>query len=105
MADFEVVESFETSYNLHKKVPNLFLVELCSILLRFLDQLEQVAIVSMFHYDAKVSRGTLEECVLIPDNVWVLDGSQNSDFVQGVLFFFLRKFTHLNFFHSIHSAI
>lgn len=105
MADFEVVESFETSDNLHKKVPNLFLVELCSILLRFLDQLKQVAIVSVFHYNAKVSRGTFEESVLIPDNVWVLDGSQNSDFVEGVLFFFLRQFTHLNFFHCVQGAI
>lgn len=73
MADFEVVESLEAPHNLHEIVPDLLLIHLGSILLVLLYHLEQVAVVSVFHYDAKVAGGRLKEGVFVPDDVRMLD--------------------------------
>ena len=99
------MKGFQASYNLDEIVPDLFLCELGSLFFVFFNSLQQVTIVSLFHDDAKAVGGVFEESLLVCDDVWVVNGSQNSNLVDSILFLLFRELTHFNLFHGIKGSI
>jgi len=81
VADFKVVQGFESSDGLNKEVPYLFLSVFCLVFLVFLDGLQEITIVTDLHDDTQVAWLTLKECLLVTDDIWVVDRGQNSDFI------------------------
>lgn len=105
MNNGKIMKSFQTSYNLNEIVPDLFLSKLGSLFLVFLNSLKEITIVSLFHDDAKAVGGVFEESLLVCDDVWVVNGSQNSNLVDSILFLLFREFTHFNLLHGIKGTI
>ena len=81
VADFEVVQGFESPHGLNEEMPDLLLGVLCLVFLVFLDSLEQITVVTDFHDYAEVARLILKEGLLVANDIWMVDGSENSDFV------------------------
>jgi len=52
----------------------------------------KVASVGVLHHDAKGVRFLLEEGLLIPSDVLMVDRREDSHFVDGVIFFFASQF-------------
>jgi hypothetical protein len=53
MADFKVVESFETSHDLNEVMPNLLFCEQLPVSLFRSDNLQNITAVRMLHHDAE----------------------------------------------------
>ena len=105
MNNGKIMKSFQTSYNLNEIVPDLLLSKLGSLFLVFFNSLKKITIVSLFHDDAKAVGGVFEESLLVCDDVRVVNGSQNSNLVDSILFLLFRELTHFNLFHGIKGSI
>ena len=81
------MKGFQSSHNLDKVVPDLFLSELGPLLLVLLDGLQQISTVRELHDDAEAPFLVLKEGLLVADDVWMVDGSENSNFIDGILLF------------------
>jgi len=75
------VQSFEPAHDLNEVVPYLGLRKLESLPLLVIDQLEHVAAIRVLHDDAEAVGGVLEEGLLVANDVDVVDGSEDADFV------------------------
>jgi len=101
VANFQIVESFETPNDLNEVVPDLVLSHLLSSALFSIDQLEHITSIRVLHDDAKTVGRILKKGFLVPNHVGVIDWGENSHFVEGILFLFATQFLQFNFFHSV----
>lgn len=53
----------------------------------------------------KGAGGLINEGLVVPANVVVLDRRENANFVESVLLFFFGELSHLDFFESINLPI
>ena len=87
VADSEIMKCFESSDDLNEVVPDLLLCEACVGFLVILDALQQVSTICILHYDTETVRLVLHESFFIANDVDVINRSENSNFIQSVLFF------------------
>lgn len=66
-------------------MPYLFFGEFGPAFFVFFNCLQQVSAVGQLHDDAQASFLVLKEGLLVSDNVWVVNRSENSYFVDGIL--------------------
>lgn len=83
--------------NLDEDIPNILFLHEDTLLLALYDFLKQISIICILHYDTKYSnlvpqalRGFIKKSLFILDDVCVPHAGEYSDFVKGVLFFFVR---------------
>ena len=65
------------------------------------DLLKQVAPVSELHHDAERLCRLLEECLLVRNDVGVLDRGQDADLIESSLFLALGELSELDFLHCV----
>ena len=94
MADLLVVESLEAAEGLDHVGPELFVGEASFLGLVLLDLVEEVASLRKFHDDNERVGGVVEEGFFVGDDVYVVDGGEDADLVDGVLLFFFAEFVH-----------
>lgn len=84
---FEIMEGLQSSHRLDQEVPDLLLRELCLLLFVLLDCLQQIATVCQLHYDTETSFLVVKEGILVSDDIRMVDGGENSNFIQSILLF------------------
>jgi hypothetical protein len=83
------VQRLESTRQLEQRSPDFELLEVGLVLFVFHDTVVQVASVREIHNDAQTTRQVVEKSFFVPDNVGVLNGGEDADFVERVgLFFF-----------------
>lgn len=98
--------------DLDSNFPQLIFGKLTLALLTFLNLLEQVSIIGIFHDDTQIwtmlaVRRLVNECFIILDYVWVIfDTCEDSDFVDWIFTFFVAQtFDNPHLFERINEAI
>lgn len=86
--NLHVVQGLNSSYNLNKVLPHLFLRQVLASLFVADDLVVQVSTVGKLHDDTERAGLIVKESFLVCDDVHVVDGSQNSDLVDGLLLLF-----------------
>ena len=97
MEDFKVVKRLKAFNDLNKYTPYLLFLNILLQLLLFGDSLIQITIVNIFHNNAEAAPSIIDKRFLIRADAIVLNTCKNSDFVQGILLFFVRELAHLDF--------
>jgi hypothetical protein len=103
--DLEIVKGLHSSNNLNEEVPKLFLAEASRSLFVICNHFHYVSSISVVHNYAQRRCRILKECLLISDDIWMLDGSQNADLIECILALPLRQLDHLYLLHGILCAI
>ena len=105
MTNFQVVECLKATHNLDEVVPDLFLAESVIVFLFVIDQLQDVAAISILHYDAEAIGRIFEKGFLVADYIRMADACEDSDLVESVLFLFAAEFLHFHFFHCVNGVV
>lgn len=105
MANFEVVKSFESSYNLNEEVPDLLLCPPLVLPFFLSNNLQYVTAVGMLHHDAQTVGRIFKECLFVPNYVRVVNTGEDANFVKGVFSFFATELLQFNFFHGVGCVI
>ena len=50
------------------------------------NRLQKITSVCKLHYDTQRLSCLFKESLLVADDIWVLDGCENTNFIKGVLF-------------------
>ena len=66
---------------------------------------ENITMISIFHDDMQLLSAFMNESFLVLYYIWVLDRSENSNFIYSIIFFFLGKFGQIYFFKSVYLSI
>ena len=91
----------KSPYDLNENVPNFLLFDICFSLLVATDFLEDIAVVRILHHEAERGRGFVNKCLLESNYVWMINRSEDTDLVEGILFLFVSQIEHLDFFESV----
>ena len=105
VADFEVVERLEASYNLDEVMPDLLFCEQLPVSLFRSDNLQDVTAISVLHHNAQAVGLILEKSFFVTNYIRVIDACEDSDFVECVFFFFATELLHLHFFHGVNCVV
>ncbi len=105
MEDALLMQYIQPDENLGSSFPDLPFSKFGFGLLMICDFLLQITAIGIFHDDTQEIKGLIVEGFLVGDDIFGLDGCEDSDFVEGVLFFFFLEFLHFNFFQGVDLAI
>jgi len=118
MQNFPVMQSLKSSNNLYENVPNLLLFDIGLPLLITANFLEYVSIIGIFHHQAfnfeivirkrnlpQTRAWLIDECLLVSDDIGLIDTCQNPHLVEGILFLFIGQVEHFNLFQSVNVII
>ena len=95
--DFLLVKGIKARYHLEENRPNLSLLHVVvRCLFQCIDLGLQIPTVCELHHNAERGSGLLKEGLLVASHVAVLNGGQNSYFVDSVVLFFLGKLGKLD---------
>ena len=86
MHDFLLVQGGKTADHLVKDAPDVLFFHVPHSFLVLVDLALQVASVGVLHHDAQRAAALLEESLFVGCHVLVLDGGQDSDLVDGIVF-------------------
>lgn len=101
MVDVELVECLESLDDLDEDPPDVVFGEEFCLLLLFDDLLVEVSIVGVVHHDAETVGGRVDEGLLVPDNVGVLDRGQDAHLVECVVLLLLAQVLQLHLLQRI----
>ena len=105
MEDLSLMESPQTPHNLDEDIPDLLLFDVGLSLLVVADLLEHVAIVCILHDEAETGGRFINESISVGDNVWVVNGGEDTNLIERILLLFIRKFSHFYLLQCILLAI
>ena len=95
MEDLSLMESPQTPHNLDEDIPDLLLFDVGLSLLVVADLLEHVAIVCILHDEAETGSRFINESISVGDNVWVVNGGEDTNLIERILLLFLGEAEHL----------
>ena len=101
MDDLFIMERFQAQHHLVENGPNVSFLGKARGLFSIVDFSLEITIVTIFHHDAEAIGMRLEESFFVSGDIWMLNRSQNSYFIQCIFFFFLRKLHHFYFFKGV----
>ena len=97
------MESLEPSQNLDQDIPDERLFEVSislgsnGLFVSLLsNSLIQISVVHKFHDQTQAIRLFIKESFLVCNYTWVINGSQNADFVESVVLLFFRQLLESN---------
>jgi len=91
MDNFLIVKSFQTSYHLDEIKPYLLLWHLGYFLFIRGYFSKQVSSTAEFHDKAEVICAVFKESFFKSDQVYIIDRSENSDFIERIFLLFLAE--------------
>jgi hypothetical protein len=94
--NLDVVKSVESNNHLVQYAPYLFFLHEPVRFLEVVDLGLKVAAISVLHHDAESLRAFLKECLLVCDDVGMVDGCQDSDLIQSIVFLLIIQFAELD---------
>ena len=83
---------------LHQYFPNEVLIDVLSFFLAFVYKLCKIATLAVFHYNIQRCVLFVDNFIIAPHNIFVLQLSQNIYFIYQLVNFFFFKFTVVNLF-------
>ena len=87
MHNFDIMKSFKTDYHLVKNTPYVFFFHIPIVFLEVVNFRLKITSISEFHDNIKSLSIFFEEGFFIGDNIRMINGCKNSDFIQCVIFF------------------
>ena len=110
MHDVYRMKSLESLYNIYQHSPYLFLFKVHVLFLVVTNLLVEIPIISVLHHDTILSHKIpdspiLNKCLLISNNVVVLNGCQYSDLSQSILLLFAGEVVQSDNLQCVFSLI
>ena len=99
--DTTQVETSQAPNNLDEDIPDLLLLNVGLPLLIVADFLEDVSVVRILHDQTQARSRLINEGITVGNDVRVLDRGEDSDFIEGILLFFLREREHFDVLQCI----
>lgn len=92
MDNFDTVKSVETDDHLVKNAPNIFLFHESVGLLEVIYLRLEITSISIFHDNAQSLGTLLKKSLFVCNDIRMIDGCQDSDLIQCVIFLFVIEF-------------
>ena len=117
MKNLSIMQSFESPDDLNENVPYFFFLNIGFPLLIAAYFLEHISVISILHYktmnkiikiiiNVPQARARLvDKSFFVSNYICMKNTGKNSDFIQSILLFFIRKIQHFNFFESVNCLI
>ena len=105
VANFEIMEGFETSDDLNEEVPDLLFREGTVGLFVIVNEHQEVATVSVLHHDAQTTSLVLKESLLVANHIRVVDRGENAHLIERILLLFGTELSHLDLLHCINGVV
>ncbi len=102
------MQNFQPLRDLDENAPNFWLRDQGLGFSVLLDFGEEIAAICILHDNTKLRPSLLQKigalfdkCLLVRNDIRMVDRSKDAYFVKCILFLFLRQIIHLHFFHRI----
>ena len=105
MQYFFIVEWFESSGDLNKSFPNLWLLYPISSFQILIDNFHEVSSFGKLHDDAEVAWQVIIEGLFELDDVLIVEGGENTDLIQCVFLLFLFHSHHSNLLQGVYLVV
>ena len=99
------MEGSQPSDNLNEYVPNFLLLYVGLSLLVTADFLEHVSVVRVLHHQAQAGRRLVNERLLEPDHVRLVNTGQDSHFIQRIIFLLVGQLEHFYLLQGVDVVI
>ena len=99
--DFVRVQDLEASEEIVGNLPDKVFIKLMIFGHFFFDEALQVAAICILHDDAESGIFLLEEGAFVLDDVGGVDGCQQTNFIEGIIFFFGAELIHFDLFDGV----
>ena len=99
------MEGSQPSDNLNEYVPNFLLLDVGFSFLVAADLLEHVSVVCVLHHQAQAGRRLINERLLEPNHVRLVNTGQDSHFIQSILFLFFGQLEHFDLLQGVDVVI
>mmetsp|Transcript_50018 Transcript_50018/g.132192 ORF Transcript_50018/g.132192 Transcript_50018/m.132192 type:complete len:243 (-) Transcript_50018:76-804(-) len=103
--DPKVVQRLQALAHPDQVAPDVSLPEVCPVLLALVYALQEVARIRALLDDAEAARLVVEKCLLVGDDVLVLDGGEQPDLVQRVLLLLVRQRGQLHLLERVDLVV
>lgn len=95
------MEHFETSQHVVSHLPNKVLVELVILADFFLDETLEIPTICVLHNDTEHAVFFFKEGAFVLNDVRGIDGCQQTNFIEGIIFFFGTEFVQFDLLDGI----